>query len=31
MLTPDRWDSWLDPARTDPDDLRELLAPPPPG
>ena len=31
MLTPDRWDAWLDPARTDPDDLRELLAPPPPG
>ena len=20
MLTPDRWDAWLDPARTDPDD-----------
>ncbi|MDO0925794.1 SOS response-associated peptidase [Streptomyces sp. TG1A-8] len=31
MLTPDRWDAWLDPARTDPDGLRELLAPPPPG
>ena len=31
MLTPDRWDAWLDPARTDPDDLRELLAPPPGG
>jgi putative SOS response-associated peptidase YedK len=31
MLTPDRWDAWLDPARTDPDDLRELLAPPPAG
>jgi putative SOS response-associated peptidase YedK len=31
MLTPDRWDAWLDPARTDPDDLRGLLAPPPPG
>ncbi|MCZ2525708.1 MULTISPECIES: SOS response-associated peptidase [Streptomyces] len=30
-MTPDRWDAWLDPARTDPDDLRELLAPPPPG
>ncbi|MFJ2115186.1 MULTISPECIES: SOS response-associated peptidase [unclassified Streptomyces] len=31
MLTPDRWDAWLDPARTDPDSLRELLTPPPPG
>ncbi|MEU1037437.1 SOS response-associated peptidase [Streptomyces sp. NPDC005551] len=31
MLTPDRWDAWLDPARTDTDDVRELLAPPPPG
>lgn len=31
MLTPDRWDAWLDPARTDPDELRELLAPPPAG
>lgn len=31
MLTPDRWDAWLDPARTDPDDVRSLLAPPPPG
>lgn len=31
MLTPDRWDAWLDPARTDPDGLRELLAPPPGG
>ncbi|PZH19542.1 hypothetical protein C1I97_02585 [Streptomyces sp. NTH33] len=31
MLTPDRWDAWLDPARTDVDDLRALLAPPPPG
>ncbi|MDG9716624.1 SOS response-associated peptidase [Streptomyces sp. DH24] len=31
MLTPDRWDAWLDPARTDLDDLRSLLAPPPPG
>lgn len=30
-LTPDRWDAWLDPARTDPDDLLALLAPPPPG
>ncbi|MFZ3559725.1 MULTISPECIES: SOS response-associated peptidase [unclassified Streptomyces] len=31
MLTPDRWDDWLDPARTDVDDLRSLLAPPPEG
>ncbi|WP_455358583.1 SOS response-associated peptidase [Streptomyces sp. SYSU K21746] len=31
MLTPERWDAWLDPARTDVDGLRELLAPPPPG
>ncbi|MEE1938856.1 SOS response-associated peptidase [Streptomyces sp. TRM 70361] len=29
-LTPDRWDAWLDPARTDPDEVRELLVPPPP-
>jgi putative SOS response-associated peptidase YedK len=31
LLTPDRWDAWLDPARTDVDDLRALLAPPPAG
>lgn len=31
MLTPDRWDAWLDPARTDPDELQALLAPPPGG
>ncbi|WP_030207274.1 SOS response-associated peptidase [Streptomyces sp. NRRL S-87] len=31
MLTPDRWDAWLDPRRTDTDGLRELLAPPPEG
>ncbi|GGV84608.1 DUF159 family protein [Streptomyces massasporeus] len=31
MLTPDRWNAWLDPSRTDADDLRELLAPPPAG
>lgn len=31
MLPPDRWDDWLDPSRTDPDDLRALLAPPPEG
>ncbi|RNF94860.1 SOS response-associated peptidase [Streptomyces botrytidirepellens] len=31
VLTEDRWASWLDPARTDPDDLLPLLAPPPAG
>ncbi|GGP51681.1 SOS response-associated peptidase [Streptomyces abikoensis] len=31
LLTPDRWAAWLDPARTDPEELRALLAPPPPG
>ncbi|WP_066955362.1 SOS response-associated peptidase [Streptomyces lushanensis] len=31
MLTPDRWDAWLDPARTDPEELRELLEAPPAG
>ncbi|MGW6058920.1 SOS response-associated peptidase [Streptomyces sp. NPDC055189] len=31
MLTPDRWDAWLDPSRTDPEDLRTLLEPPPHG
>ncbi|MER6049404.1 SOS response-associated peptidase [Streptomyces sp. NPDC001793] len=31
VLPPDRWDAWLDPSRTDPDELRALLAPPPPG
>ncbi|MGV9938275.1 SOS response-associated peptidase [Streptomyces sp. NPDC003401] len=31
MLTPDRWDAWLDPSRTDAGDLRSLLEPPPPG
>ncbi|WP_431774920.1 SOS response-associated peptidase [Streptomyces cucumeris] len=31
VLTEDRWAEWLDPARTDPDDLRPLLAPPPAG
>ncbi|MFH8625617.1 SOS response-associated peptidase [Streptomyces vietnamensis] len=31
MLTEDRWDAWLDPARTDPEELRGLLAPPPGG
>ncbi|MDI5963826.1 SOS response-associated peptidase [Streptantibioticus silvisoli] len=31
MLTPDRWDDWLNPAHTDPDELRDLLTPPPAG
>ncbi|MFG3380943.1 SOS response-associated peptidase [Streptomyces sp. NPDC047999] len=31
LLTPDRWDAWLDPARTEPGDLAALLAPPPQG
>ncbi|MEC3996884.1 SOS response-associated peptidase [Actinacidiphila sp. DG2A-62] len=31
MLTADRWDAWLDPATTDPDEVRAMLAPPPPG
>ncbi|QKW09048.1 SOS response-associated peptidase [Streptomyces sp. NA04227] len=31
MLTPDRWDDWLDPSHTDPAHLRSLLAPPPEG
>lgn len=31
VLTEDRWADWLDPARTDPEDLRPLLAPPPAG
>ncbi|OII67029.1 MULTISPECIES: SOS response-associated peptidase [unclassified Streptomyces] len=31
MLPPDRWDAWLDPARTDTGELRALLAPPPEG
>lgn len=31
MLTPDKWDPWLDPARTDVNELRALLAPPPGG
>ncbi|RKN08921.1 SOS response-associated peptidase [Streptomyces radicis] len=30
-LPPERWDAWLDPGRTDPDEVRGLLAPPPPG
>jgi putative SOS response-associated peptidase YedK len=31
MLTEDRWDAWLDPSRTDPENLRSLLEPPPAG
>ncbi|HET6857946.1 MAG TPA: SOS response-associated peptidase [Streptomyces sp.] len=31
MLLPDRWDAWLDPARTDAEEVRALLAPPPAG
>ncbi|MDI3408696.1 SOS response-associated peptidase [Streptomyces cavernicola] len=31
MLTPDRWDAWLDPRHTDVEDLRSLLVPPPEG
>jgi putative SOS response-associated peptidase YedK len=31
MLTQDRWDAWLDPARTEPEELRKLLTSPPPG
>ncbi|MEV0849458.1 SOS response-associated peptidase [Streptomyces sp. NPDC049954] len=31
MLTSDRWEAWLDPSRTDVEELRELLAPPPEG
>lgn len=31
MLTPDRWDAWLDPSHTDIEGLRALLAPPPGG
>ncbi|MFD3411173.1 SOS response-associated peptidase [Streptomyces cyaneofuscatus] len=31
MLTPDRWDTWLDPSSTGLDELRALLEPPPGG
>ncbi|SEF85235.1 Putative SOS response-associated peptidase YedK [Actinacidiphila yanglinensis] len=31
MMTPDRWDAWLDPATTDPDALAGLLSAPPAG
>ncbi|QMU75251.1 SOS response-associated peptidase [Streptacidiphilus sp. PB12-B1b] len=30
-LTPDSWDAWLDPALNDPERVRALLVPPPPG
>lgn len=30
-LPEERWDAWLDPRATDPDELRALLAPPPAG
>lgn len=30
-LPEERWDAWLDPRATDPDELRVLLAPPPAG
>ncbi|MEU6388655.1 SOS response-associated peptidase [Streptomyces sp. NPDC046939] len=31
MLTPDRWDAWLDPGLSDVESARALLAPPPGG
>ncbi|RII16083.1 putative SOS response-associated peptidase YedK [Streptomyces sp. YIM 130001] len=31
MLTPDRWDAWLDPSQQSVDELRSLLEPPPEG
>lgn len=31
FLDPGAYDAWLDPARTDPDELRSLLVPPAPG
>lgn len=31
VITPDRWDDWLDPALTSPADARALMAPPQPG
>jgi putative SOS response-associated peptidase YedK len=31
VLPRDRWAAWLDPSRTDLEDLRTLLTPPPPG
>ncbi|MCW2889012.1 MAG: hypothetical protein JWL58_5874 [Streptosporangiaceae bacterium] len=27
VVEPDRWDAWLDPARTEPDEVRKLLVP----
>ncbi|WP_067415581.1 SOS response-associated peptidase [Streptomyces sampsonii] len=31
MLTPDKWDAWLDPSKTDVGEVRELLGAPPEG
>jgi putative SOS response-associated peptidase YedK len=31
MMRPDRWDDWLNPTTTDPDELHDLLTAPPPG
>jgi putative SOS response-associated peptidase YedK len=31
VLPADRWDAWLDPRRSDPEEIRPLLAPPPAG
>ncbi|GAA3180943.1 MULTISPECIES: SOS response-associated peptidase [Streptomyces] len=31
VMTPDRWDAWLDPSPADPEGLLALLAPPPAG
>jgi putative SOS response-associated peptidase YedK len=31
VLPAGRWDAWLDPGRTDPEELRKLLAPAPAG
>ncbi|MFC7219782.1 SOS response-associated peptidase [Streptomyces polyrhachis] len=31
MLTPDRWDAWLDPANADLEEVKGLLVPPPAG
>ena len=31
VLTPDRWDAWLDPHLDDPDRVRSMLTPPAPG
>ena len=31
VLTPDKWDAWLDPSLTEPEEIRGLLLPPEPG